>query len=87
MHSYVDCGILAGYIRYRTENSENKPRGVYFSKPLLEGQRGLYTARVILGRKFASSNRLGSGFEDVDLSKTQPCTYLVYMDRGNPSQE
>ena len=25
--------------------------------------------------------------EDVDLSKTQPCKYFVYMDRGNPSQE
>ena len=44
MHSYVDCGVLAGYIRYRTENSENKPRGVYFSKPLFEGLifRGAY---------------------------------------------
>ena len=25
--------------------------------------------------------------EDVDLSKTQPCKYFVYMDRGNPSRE
>ena len=25
--------------------------------------------------------------EDVDLSKTHPFKYFVYMDRGNPSQE
>ena len=25
--------------------------------------------------------------EDVDLSKTQPCKYFVYMDRGNPRQD
>ena len=25
--------------------------------------------------------------DDVDLSKTQPCKYFVYMDRGNPRQE
>ena len=25
--------------------------------------------------------------EDVDLTKTQPSKYIVYMDRGNPSQE
>ena len=25
--------------------------------------------------------------EDVDLSKTQPCKYFVYVDRGNPSQD
>ena len=25
--------------------------------------------------------------EDVVLSKTQPCKYFLYMDRGNPSQE
>ena len=25
--------------------------------------------------------------EDVDLSKTKPCNYFVYMDRENPSQE
>ena len=24
--------------------------------------------------------------EDVDLSKTQPCKYFIYMDRENPSQ-
>ena len=26
-------------------------------------------------------------FKDADLSKTQPCKYFVYMDRGNPSQD
>ena len=25
--------------------------------------------------------------EDVDLTKTEPCKYFVYMKRGNPSQE
>ena len=64
------------------------------------------SARLILGGKFASQNRLDQlivgrkiyvsnlqkGFtetrlEDVDLCKTQPCKYFVYMDQGNPSQE
>ena len=51
-------------------NSENKPRGLYFSKTLIEGfvLGGAYIRRetcvtksagLILGRKFASKNRLG----------------------------
>ena len=45
----------------------------------------------MVGRKIYVSN-LQKGFtetrlEDVDLCKTQPCKYFVYMDQGNPSQE
>jgi len=41
---------------------------------------------------FIYPSNLQKGFietrlEDVDLSKMQPCTYFVYMDQGNPSQE
>ena len=28
-----------------------------------------------------------TGFEDVDLTKPQPCKYFVHMDRGSLSQE
>ena len=37
---------------------------------------------VILQKDFTDTN-----LEDVDLSKTQPFKYFVYMDRGNQSQE
>ena len=28
-----------------------------------------------------------SRLKDVELTKTQPCKYFVYMERGNPNQE
>ena len=34
-------------------------------------------------QQFFTETRL----ENVDLSKTQPCKYFVYTDRGNPSQD
>ena len=37
---------------------------------------------VILQKDFTDTN-----LEDVDLSKTQPFKYFVYMDRGNQNQE
>ena len=37
---------------------------------------------VILQKDFTDTS-----LEDVDLSKTQPFKYFVYMDRGNQSQE
>ena len=33
-------------------------------------------------RKVFNETRL----EDIDLTKTQPCKYIVYMEQGNPSQ-
>ena len=61
----VDCNTCKYYTQYR-KNSENKPRGLYFSKASFEGlifggafiQRGLRTEgnlrlkSCILGRKF-----------------------------------
>ena len=82
--------------RYRIQlpqNSENKPRGLYFWKTfegLIFGgaciRREICVsklARLILGRKFASQNRLG-------WNRGEICVTVIdhgNMDRGNPSQE
>ena len=83
-------------------NSKNKPRSLYFSKSLFERLvfGGTYIWREICASKSTGLaytwkeiyvSNLPKGFteirlEDVDLSKTHPCKYFFYMDRGNPSQ-
>ena len=59
---------------------------------LLEGK---FTSQNRLGylivyRKFVSNLHkvfTETRLDDVDLAKSQPCKYLVYMERGIPSQE
>ena len=43
------------------QNSENKPRGLYFQRPFLRAYcwRGLYSEGLIYGGKFVFQNRLG----------------------------
>ena len=44
--------------------------------------REIYISKSIGNfQKFFIETRL----EDIDLTKTQPCKYFIYLERGNPS--
>ena len=60
----------------------NTGRKIYISKliGLAYNWKEIYATQ-----KFAESFN-ETRLEDIDLTKTQPCKYIVYMEQGNPSQ-